>query len=790
MIKTKITLLLLFSVFYLNAQAFSWDEVEIYHYDIHLSITDISSKQISGYTQVTTVSKVNGLDSMFLYLSELQIDSIHTNGNLNTSFVYDNDSIIKIELPAAYNIGDTFTVTVFYQGQPILDPSGFGGFYFSGDNLYAYNLGVAFSDDPHSYGRVWFPCIDSFTHKSLYDFYITTTTPQFAVCGGTMISKTDDVPGGTTLTHWKMNQKTPPYLISVAVSDFVVVTDTFASVMGNIPIDIYVRQPDSSKVAGSFANLNTLLVGFENHFGPYGWDRVGYVGVPFNYGAMEHAMNIAYPRFAINGFNTYESLLAHELAHSWFGNLVTCTTAPDMWINEGWARFSEIIYREIIYDKETGREYFRSKHRDVLHKTHITDNGYLPVSGVTHDYTYGSTVYDKGGVVTNALRYYIGDSLFFQTVIAYTDSFKYKTISSLELRDFFSWQSGVDLNHFFDTWVFRPGFIAMIVDSFHVEPNGPDFDVTVWFNQKLKGTTEYALSNKFDVLFVGENHETYTHHVFLANPTGNQTFTIPFTPVAMLIDPLDQTVFATTKYDRIFTSAESPNFLHSFCKMTINNPGSDSARLFVRHHWVAPDDDFDISQNIYRISDYRYWEIDGVIPQDADISAEFHYNRTATSNGNLDNNLLPTTASTDSLVLLYRENAAFNWTVINFTRTGNANVGYMVTPKLLPGQYTLGIGEPGQSSINQYEPQKLNTMKVYPNPSNGHFTIELETESPQTSIRIFNSMGRQIENIKPVQGKNSIIWKPNGNPSGMYIIQLHDTRKKVMLDSRSVIYEK
>jgi hypothetical protein len=785
----------LFLAFFIGQQAifsqgFNWTDNNVIHYDIQLSVTDLSSHQIQGITTLTCVSQVNGLDSAHMYLAELAIDSILVNGAKTTLFNHDNDSIIKLQLPVVQQQGDTFQITVFYQGQPILDPSGFGGFYFSGDNLYAYNLGVAFSDDPHSYGRVWFPCVDAFTDKALYDFYITTTTPQWAICGGTLISKTLDTLCGTTVSHWKISQPTSPYLVSVAISDYVLVADTFDGNLGSIPIQIYVRAADSLKVAGSFANLNTLVEGFEDYFGTYHWDRVGYVAVPFNYGAMEHAMNIAYPRIVINGNLSYEYLVAHELSHSWFGNLVTCASAPEMWINEGWAVFSEYIYMEIIYGSEAAREYMRAEHKMVLQEAHITDAGYRAVHGVPHEYTYGTTVYNKGGLVVHAMRHYLGDSLFFNTVRAYTEAYKFDNISTIEMRDFFSATTGVDLNDFFDAWVYRPGFSTFIADSFHVEQVASDYEVEVYFRQLLRGTTEYALSNKFEVLFLGDGFETQTETVWISGEHGSAAFTLAFEPKAILIDPMDKTAFATTKYNQLFNETGSVNFPYTFCRLDVNELKSDSIRVFIRHHWSAPDQNVAPGSQIYRVSDARYWEIDGAMIGTEDIAVRFQYNKsTSISTGNLDNTLLPSLASTDSLVLLYRPAAGFDWAIIPFTKSGTAYAGNLITPYLIPGQYTLGVGEPNQSGVLQYEQTNNNIMKVFPNPSNGHFTIEIDEDYPKSSLWIFNSMGKQIDCI-PMQGTRSVEWKPNGNPAGMYIIQLRDNRKKVMLDSKSVIYEK
>ena len=123
------------------SQAFNWTNNDVIHYDIQLSLTDILSHQIQGVTTLTCESTVNGLDSAYMYLAKLSIDSVFVDGIKTSQFTHDNDSIIKLQLPVVQQQGDTFQIVVYYKGQPILDPSGFGGFYFSGDNLYAYNMG-------------------------------------------------------------------------------------------------------------------------------------------------------------------------------------------------------------------------------------------------------------------------------------------------------------------------------------------------------------------------------------------------------------------------------------------------------------------------------------------------------------------------------------------------------------------------------------------------------------------------------------------------------------------------
>ncbi|GIV28193.1 MAG: hypothetical protein KatS3mg027_2007 [Bacteroidia bacterium] len=165
------------------------DTFDVLHYDIHLDI-NFTNTQISGFTEIKIVPKMNGQTSVRLDLLRMQVDSIKVDNQIS-SFWY-NDTLLSIQLGGIKNIGDTFNVSVFYHGVPQVDPSGWGGFYFNGN--YAFNLGVGFASLPHNFGRVWFPCFDNFVEKSAYDFYIQTDSTKFAYCNGALLS--DNVVNG------------------------------------------------------------------------------------------------------------------------------------------------------------------------------------------------------------------------------------------------------------------------------------------------------------------------------------------------------------------------------------------------------------------------------------------------------------------------------------------------------------------------------------------------------------------------------------------------------------------
>ena len=319
---------------------FSWaqtkaDTIHVVHYNINLEVRNFSQGEINGYTEVNIQAKIAPLTSINLDFTALTVDSIKK-GETHIPHNHVGEQL-NISLPFSA-VGQTETIRVYYHGKPHTEQ--WGGFIFSGD--FAYNIGVAMNEYPHSFGRVWYPCIDDFNDKSTYSFNILTDADKKAVCGGMLVDSADY--GDTKSWQWELTDPIPTYLSSVAVGKYKVYKDSVLSISGNyLPIEIYADSAKITDVPGSFIHLKSFIQTYENRWGMCSWQKVGYVAVPFSGGAMEHATNIAYPRNSINGNTNNESLISHELAHSWFGNLITCATSQNMWINEGFATYGALL---------------------------------------------------------------------------------------------------------------------------------------------------------------------------------------------------------------------------------------------------------------------------------------------------------------------------------------------------------------------------------------------------------------------------------------------------------------
>jgi len=658
------------------------DTIDAVHYGIHLTDINLTNKTIEGYTEVKLVSKIKELSSIKLELASLTVDSVFIS-QIKTNNFFHVGNQISIKLKTPINTRDTILATIYYHGHPFVDPSGWGGFHFSGE--YALNLGVGFDAIPHNLGKAWFPCIDDFHDRALYDVYLTVANDKKAISGGTLIDVINN--GNNTSTwHWKTKYTLPTYLISATTGKYELITDSYNGLQTQVPITYYCKPADTVIIPGTFINLKKILRVFENRFGPYPFERIGYSGTPKGLGAMEHASNISYPFYGWSGSTDNEWWYAHELSHMWFGDKVTCASAEDMWLNEGWAVWSESLFREGIYGKQAYKDNMRTKLKDVLLTTDITDSGYFALYGIPQTITYGNTVYQKGGQVAHTLRGYMGDSLFFGGVKAYLQKYSYNYASTYDLRNFLSSYCGIDLTPFFDTWVFAPGFPHFSIDSTVTVKSKSDYAVSIFVRQKLKGTTQYANSNHLEITFMDSLWQKITDTIVFSGATGHKTFHLPFRPVEVMADMDEKISDATTDEFKTLKTVGSYDYKQTFCKLLVKQI-TDSALVRITHNWVAPDS-LNVLRPGIRISDSRYWTVEGIFPAGFEAMGEFTYKAAL----NLDKTLL--TVSRDSIVMLYRLAAGQLWKITTFTLKGSFSGGTITVDNLQKGEYAIGVLNP------------------------------------------------------------------------------------------------
>jgi len=746
------------------------DTLDALTYTIYISEFDFTNHEITAHADIEIAAKVNNVSEVKLELMELTVDDVLVDGSAVTNFQH-TGGIISIPLANPINTSDTILVSVVYHGEPFHEE--WGGFHWSGN--YCFNLGVGFVSIPHNLGKTWFPCIDDFHDRAFYTIYATVDEEKDAVCGGLLEEIINN--GNGTLTYkWTMDQSVPTYLASVAVGDYARWTGTYNGINEDIPVEIWVMPQDSNKVDASFIHLNDILAIFEESFGPYRWDRIGYVGTAI--GAMEHATSVAYPHFAINGNLQYESLYAHELSHMWFGDNVTCASAEDMWLNEGWAVFCDALFQEVLYGEEQYKEFIRAKHKQIIQYCHTSsgDGSYFPLNQIPQEYTYAMTAYDRGATVAYTLRGYLGDEVFFDAMAGYNEFFQHNFASSEDMRDFLTDHTGIDMTGWFDNWVFHSGTPQFSVDSFNVFPTVNGADVTVYMRQKRHGPYFTGNSNKMELTFMDESWNQYTETMTFNGATGSSVYSVPFEPQAVFVDLDERMCDATTDYAESITQTGLYNYGNSFFKLDVQEL-ADSAFIRIEHHWAPPDTLKNPVQGL-KISPYRYWKFDGIIPEFFNATGVFMYNKSAF----LDDSLILN--QNDSIVILYRPGPAFDWQLVDFTQVGIWSIGNLYVENIQKGEYTMAVCDDTYVGIKSGPSKKNSGFMIYPNPSTGNFYFD--TNQPGL-IQFFDVNGNLLDSMNVSENQQNNSWIAGDLPGGTYFARFRSVSNEIIGEEKLVI---
>jgi len=729
------------------------DTLDAIQYTIFIEGLDFAEKTIDACTEVILASKIDNLDFVKLELKDLEIESVLVDGQF-ASFSYDGE-IITISLANPINTGDEVTVEVDYSGEPFHED--WGGFHWSGE--YCFNLGVGFVSIPHNLGKTWFPCIDDFRDRAYYKINATVEAGKDAVCGG-LLEEVVDNGNGTFTYKWSLGQTIPTYLASIAVGDYARWTDTYNGINGDIPIEIWVRPSDSGNVNGSFQNLDAMLQLYEEKFGPYRFDRIGYVSTSI--GFMEHATNIASPHGTFNGGLGYETYIAHELGHMWFGDNVTCASAEEMWINEGWATFMDGLVQENLYSREQYLEFMREKHKSVIQYCHTTSSGYFPLNQIPQTLTYDQlAAYDRGAIMVHTLRGYLGDDVFFDAMAAFNEEYKFSYVTSEDMRDFLTSHTGINMTGWFDNWVFHSGTPHYSIDSMLVNPTPGETDVTVFLKQKRHGPEFIGDGNKFEITFIDEDWNLHTEMVNFDGAVGNASFSLPIAPVTAFVDLNELMCDAITEHSIVISEPDEYVFPYTFSNLEVQDVGGDSALVRIEHNWAPPDALENPIQGL-TISDYRYWKVDGMIPDGFTATIRFWYS----VSGHLDDGIL--TNPEDSIIVMYRPSPAYDWQYVDFTKLGNWNIGYLYVDNMQKGEYTLAVCDDTFVGVSNNKDKKDSGMIIYPNPSNG--SINIQTAQAGV-LEVYNSSGIKLEKITIQSPSVQTLWETDHLAKGTYFVR-------------------
>lgn len=755
-------LLLMSLVPALQLSAQTADSVDVLHYNICLDINHAVPQAFVGHTDLD-VRLLRAVPSFTLDLQAATVDSVKVNGTAQT-VAYSNSRYLTLNVPATAQAGDTLKINVFYHSTGYVENYGMGGFHFSGNII--YNLGAVFEESPHTFGRAWYPCRDVFADKATYQYAITVSKEWEAVCSGMLDSVSTFAADSSRTFHYSVSHPISTYLSSVTIGQFRVLDKSLQGVYNTYPLSVRYLSGDSNNIANTFAILDSVFPYYEKLFGPYHWGRVGYVGTPR--GSMEHVANISLIGQCISDRSTTcQMVICHELAHSWFGNLVTCSSQKDMWFNEGGASFCEEVAMEAAFGKEAADEYYQDNLENVIRTMHHTDSTYHAVANIPDPLTYSGTVYNKGATVWHSLRGYLGDSVFYASMQRLFASNAFGNMTSAQVRDSLSLYSGTDLNKFFDFHVFAPGFTHFSIDSLRTNANS----ATVYMRQRLLGASQYANGNRVPVTFFSSTWDSVTKIVAFDGQYARQTFALPFEAKFAIVDFYNTLSDAVTTGSTVIKTAGQRIFGSAYFveqNMTVR----DSNFLHVSHNWVAPDALKNPDTAIKRMA-HRYWTVAGDIRNR--LTGKFFFSRHTTAAAPfafLDDNFLENTASVDSLVLLYRTDPSDDWHYLPSNREGTLTQGYLSVYPLKTGEYTLAIADTANIRVGlaAISNNLDGNMRLVPNPTSGKVTVQLPQNISTGTLYVFDASGKMVLKIKEV--KNGETIGTSRLPRGTYTVRV------------------
>ncbi|MCC5923469.1 MAG: T9SS type A sorting domain-containing protein [Crocinitomicaceae bacterium] len=767
------------------------DTIDVLHYDLSISFLEMNQQKITGTAKIEFQALLSDVSSISLDLENFQIIDIN-NGNGQTLNYSYNDTLLVVALSQTLNAGDITMLEVTYSGTPPIDPAGFGGLYFM--NNQAFNFGVALAAQPHNFGRAWHPCFDNFVERATYNLTVTSLSNKSAYASGELTDLFTDG-DGNNVSVWEMNEPIPTYLMAIAVGDYTVVHQTHISNLnGNvIPIMLVALGQDTTNIKNSFQNLTAAFDIYEEAFGPYQWNKIGYVFTPFSNAAMEHATMVTYPAAIATGNLQFETIMAHELAHSWFGNLITCRSAEDMFINEAFATYSEALFLEKLYNPAMGLGELKSKHRRVIQSAHLEDGGFLPLSGVPANATYGIHTYQKGATMVHNLRSYLGDSLFFNAFQALFENHAFQDMDAIELKNNLSQYSNINLEQFFNQYIFEPGFNAVKLKAWEViNNNGSDYEVSLVLEQKKRISDLFFHYRNFPITFMGANWETHTVAVAFDQEIAAFDIVIPFEPIHIFINENERFFQAVTAENISVSNTGLQDLFYAYFRLQTKHLANDSAFVSVAHHRVAPDPIQNSAVNHqFVLSSERYWTVSGIWDAQTEFDGRIFFDARNNNNGNLDNDLFQAHGAIafheDSIVLLYRPHTSSEWQEYpNYIRStmGPPTDGFCRFDilDLKKGEYTFGFRQNPLNTINEVVMQKY--VSVFPNPSNEKVQISWKSLSPEQLI-IRNQAGQIVKKLN-CASKEEVELEIANWPSGVYFIEvsggdlLHPIQRKLV----------
>jgi aminopeptidase N len=524
-----------------------------------LNVTVNPSVQYIAGTVTTTFTAKESMTAITFDLTDaLTVTTATINGTPLT--FSQNPEEVVITLPQTLSTGATSTIVVSYNGVP--PSTGFDSFVTS-----THNGAPILWTLSEPYGaKDWWPCKQDLNDKiDSIDVYISAPSQYVSVSNGLQVAAVTNA-NGTKTTHFTHNYPIPAYLVAIAVSNYSVFTQTAGTAPNTFPIVNYVYPENLQYAQAATAQTLPIMNFFEQTFETYPFhnEKYGHAQCGFG-GGMEHT-TVSF----MGGFN--RELIAHELAHQWFGDKITCGSWQDIWLNEGFATY----LTGLMIANQDGNANFTSWKEDNVSSITSSTSGsvYVPANDtISVGRIFSSRLtYNKGGMVLHMLRRKLGNAAFFQGVKNYLadESLAYSYAKTPDFIAHMEEAGNLDLTDFFADWIYGQGYPSYNITVNYGAPG--QAVVTVNQTQTPGGASFYELP--LPIRFIAPNGTQFD--TVLNNTINNQTFTVslPFTAINNVIFNAESDIITTnnnvTLSNETFTALSPVTLYPNPAKQTLN----------------------------------------------------------------------------------------------------------------------------------------------------------------------------------------------------------------------------
>ncbi len=427
----------------LNGTAQQRIDVQHYKYDIELSD---QSDVINGKAWITTKFLEPASTVVFNLASVeedkgMQVFVVMENGKA-LKFLH-RDNLLQIVLNDVAEKRQVKTFEIQYMGKPK------DGLIISKNK---YGERTFFADNWPDRAQQWIPCNDTPADKATIEFVVTAPIHYKIISNGTLLS-VKDLTNNKRRTHWKEESLIPTKVMVIGAADFAVKRVDSAY---SIPVTAWVYKKDSAKGIYDYELGDDILKFYESYIGPYPFKKLANVQSKTIFGGMENAGAIFYGENTVKGDRSSEALMAHEIAHQWFGNTATEKSFAHLWLSEGFATYLTHLYIEHKYGVDSFQKRLKEDRNLIIA---FSKRNNRPVVDSISGYMdlLNANSYQKGGWVLHMLRQETGDSLFKKIIRAYYKLYKYSNADTRDFQQVAEKVSGRNLNWFFDQWLYGTG---------------------------------------------------------------------------------------------------------------------------------------------------------------------------------------------------------------------------------------------------------------------------------------------------------------------------------------------